>query len=83
MKKIFQYKVVSPDNSNPYRKGSFKQILMQWALDRGEFTKSEFLEAVLLLKNEYELTSKMSDEVLPGAWWNEFKNKHEVFAEVE
>ena len=69
--------------TNPYRKGSFKHLLMAWALEKGEFTKEEFLAAVLTLKAEHDITSKMKDEVLSKAWWNEFYNKHEVFADVQ
>ena len=70
-------------NTNPYRKGSFKHILMDWALTKGEFTREEFLSAVPTLRQEHEVVSKMKDEVLAKAWWNEFKNKHEVFSSKE
>jgi len=68
---------------NPYRPTSFKHQLFDWALERGMFTKEEFFEAVLELKVKWEVTSKMSDEVLPKAWFNEFLNKHHDFEIVE
>lgn len=71
--------IVSSNNTNPYRQGSFKQVLMKWALEKGEFSREEFLKAVIELKAEHEVVSKMKDEVLSKAWWNEFKNKHKVF----
>lgn len=72
-------KVVVNVEANPYRAGTMKFFLMKWALDKKEFTKAQFLEAVLLIKAEKELTSRMNDEVLPKAWWNEFFNKHKTF----
>lgn len=66
--------------TNPYRTGTFKFLLMKWALEQTEpFTKEQFLKACLELKAEFEVTSRMSDEVMAKAWWNEFFNKHEVF----
>jgi hypothetical protein len=56
---------------------------MKWALEKNEFTKEDFLKAVIELKNEHERISKMSDEVLAKAWWNEFYNKHEVFIDKQ
>ena len=70
---------VSSDNKNPYRHGSFKQLLMTWALEKGEFTFDEFKVSLLELKELHEVKSKMQDDVLAKAWWNEFKNKHKVF----
>lgn len=74
---------VGEKRENPYRKGSFKHTLMGWALEKGEFTQEEFNAALLHLKAEYEVHSKMKDEVLVRAWWNEFKNKHKTFTAVE
>lgn len=68
--------------TNPYRKGTMKHSLMTWAMEKGEFTKEEFLAAVLVVKEEGEFKSKMSDTVLPKAWWNEFFNKHKTFSQV-
>ena len=67
-------------NTNPYRKGTMKSALMDWALEKGEFTKDEFLVAVLEVKADGEFKSKMSDTILPKAWWNEFFNKHKTFS---
>lgn len=64
---------------NPYRATSFKFHIFKWAISRGEFTKTEFREAVLRLKSELEVTSKMKDEVLWKAWLNEFVGKsHDI-----
>jgi len=64
---------------NPYRPTSFKFHIFKWAIGRGEFTKAEFREAVLRLKDELEVTSKMKDEVLWKAWLNEFVGKsHDI-----
>ena len=79
LNKLKNLKVRCTENSNPYKPGSFKHVLMDWAIEQSEFTKQEFFDALLALKAEYEVTSKMSDEVLVVAWWNEFKNKHKVF----
>jgi hypothetical protein len=75
--------VTVSSTGNPYRQGSLKHILMKWALEKNEFTKEDFLKAVIELKNEHERISKMSDEVLAKAWWNEFYNKHEVFIDKQ
>jgi len=71
------------DGINPYRKGTFKHVLFQWSLEQKQFTREEFLKAVIALKEENGVVSKMKDEVLNKAWWNEFKNKHKVFVSVE
>ena len=76
-------RVSTPDGKNPYQLGSFKYRLMAWALERGEFDKVEFLAAVLELKAEHKITSRMADDVLNRAWWNEFYNKHHVFVPNE
>lgn len=67
------------EGSNKFRFGSFKRELMSWALDKGEFTKAEFYQALLELKEQHQVTSKMDDKTLQAAWWNEFFNKHNVF----
>jgi hypothetical protein len=69
--------------NNPYRPTSFKFQLFKWALEREQFTKEEFFAAVLELKVKWEVTSKMSDEVLPKAWLNEFLNKHHDFELIQ
>lgn len=76
-------RVSVPDNSNPYRATSTKFKLFNLALKLGEFTKEEFLAAVKQLRSEEQLQSVMSPEVWSKAWWNEFKNKHKVFVDVE
>lgn len=68
---------------NLYRPTSFKYHLMRWALSKEEFSKQEFFEALLEIKGEKEVQSKMSDEVLVRAWWNEFFTKSQVFKIVE
>lgn len=60
---------------NPYRPTSFKFHIFKACIARGEFTKAEFREMVLRLKEELEVTSKMKDEVLWKAWLNEFVGK--------
>ena len=65
-------------DTNPYKKGTAKQRLFQWALDKGTFTKSEFLAA----HAEMKIESVMSTEVAGKAWFNEFYNKHEVFVDA-
>lgn len=70
-------------NGNPYRQGSLKYFLMQWALEQGEFTKEQFLKIVPEITIEREFKSKMTPEVQAKAWWNEFFNKHETFVSVE
>ncbi len=76
------FKVVCT-GENKFRWGSFKRELMAWALAQDEFTKKEFFEALLKLKEEHEVISKMEDKVLCSAWWNEFFNKHKVFTVKE
>jgi hypothetical protein len=56
---------------------------MKWALEKGEFTREEFLAAVPEITTEREFKSKMTPEVQSKAWWNEFYNKHEVFQAAE
>lgn len=74
---------VESNGKNPYRQGTSKCNLMQWALDKGQFTRDEFLAAVKELRAEQKVTSKMSEDILGKAWWNEFKNKHKVFVAAE
>ena len=67
---------------NPYRKGTFKRVLMDWALLNENFTKDEFLKAAVELKQEHGFESRMPDPMMANAWWNEFYNKHEVFVDA-
>lgn len=83
MSKLNNIRVRVNVDSNPFRSGTFKFHLFKWALEEGEFTKEEFLANCLRLKSELEVSSKMSDEVMSKAWWNEFFNKHDVFDEVK
>jgi len=69
--------------TNPYRNGSLKYFLMKWALEKGEFTKEEFLAIVPEITQEREFKSKMTPEVQSKAWWNEFYNKHETFVDLQ
>jgi hypothetical protein len=68
--------------ANPYREGSLKQLIFQWALERKEFSKSEFKEAVVALKDQYGHKSRMADDVLGNAWWNELVNKHKTISRL-
>jgi hypothetical protein len=72
---------VKSEGKNPYRQGTTKHKLFQWALDKVEFTKEEFLIAAKQMREELNLPSKMVPDVWAKAWWNEFYNKHEVFAD--
>lgn len=86
MSKVRNVKVrVSPpsDGENPYKKGTHKYDLFQWALEQGEFTKIEFLTAEKEIFDEKERTSAMTDEIRGKAWWNEFYNKYNVFTYAE
>ena len=73
--------VVSPakEGENPYKKGTHKWRLFQWALDHGEFSKEQFLAAEKELFEQNDLTSAMTPDVRSKAWWNEFFNKHHTF----
>lgn len=72
--------LVKAEGENKFRFGSFKRELMAWALAQEDgFTKKEFFEALIVLKEENEVQSKMEDKVLCAAWWNEFFNKHKSF----
>ncbi len=75
--------VVRAEGENKFRYGSFKRELMAWALKQDTFSKKDFFEALLALKEEHEVQSKMEDKVLCSAWWNEFFNKHKTFVPVE
>lgn len=86
MSKIRNPKVVvstNPEDPNPYKKGSFKRILMDWALTKESFTRDEFLAAHAELRAEHKIESEMTIEVAGKAWWNEFYNKHETFVDVK
>lgn len=67
------------ETSNPYKKGTAKWYLMNWALETKEFTKEEFLAAHKEIFEERKIESAMTLEVCGKAWWNEFYNKHKVF----
>lgn len=75
--------VATKDGDNPYRKGTFKQVLFAWALKKGQFTKEEFLKAHNELREEYEVQSKMSPDVAAKAWFNEFYSKAKTFVDVQ
>ena len=79
MSKLSNFNVRVSSTANPYHKRSFKFLLMKWALERGEFSKEEFLQAHDDLKLEHEIDQKAGGK----AWWNEFYNKHKVFVDVE
>lgn len=83
LNKLKNVKVRVNISSNPYKAGSFKQLLFKWALEQREFSKQEFFDALLTLKAEFDVTSKMADDTLQVAWWNEFKNKHKVFEVIQ
>ena len=73
-------RVSVPDNENPYKKGTHKWRLFQWALAQEEtFTKVEFLAAEKQLFEEHDQTSCMTEDIRSKAWWNEFYNKHKTF----
>ena len=65
--------------SNPYKKGTHKWRLFEWALEQGEFTKVEFLEAEKTIFEEHDQVSQMTPDIRSKAWWNEFYNKHKSF----
>jgi len=73
--------IVSPakEGENPYKKGTHKWRLFQWALETKAFDKVEFLAAETALFDEHDLTSAMTPDVRSKAWWNEFFNKHHTF----
>ena len=75
MDKIKNVKLQVTKTTNPYRPTSFKFHIFKACLAKGEFTRAEFREMVLTLKQELEVTSKMKDEVLWKAWLNEFVGK--------
>lgn len=77
------FKVRVDAESNSFRHGSIKRHLMAWALERGEFTKVEFLEFVIAQLDAGEFASKMAPDTCSKAWWNEFYAKHKVFKPVE
>lgn len=75
---------VRPDiTTNPFKKGSFKHVLMAEALKRGTFTRSEFETFLLELKTINEVESAMPDTILVKAWWSELTNKAKVFESVD
>jgi hypothetical protein len=65
------------------RATSFKAHLWRWCVQKQEFTKQEFLDACLELKEQLGVTSKMKDEVMSKAWYNEFHGKEKVLQVVE
>lgn len=70
--------------ANPYRLGSAKRVLMEWAMEQKEgFTKDEFLQAAMELREEGKLESVMPPMTMARAWWNEFYSKYGVFIPVE
>ena len=82
MNKLQNVRVRVTKSKNPYRPTSFKHQIFKWCLEQGTFTKAEFETALLEIKVKWEVTSKMSDEILVKAWWNEFSNKHHDFEPV-
>lgn len=74
--------VTNENDPNPFKKGTAKAKLMVWALDRGTFTKDEFLAEHKRLRELGEFESVMTIDVAGKAWWNEFYNKHEMFVVV-
>lgn len=71
------------DGENPYKKGSHKWRLFNWALQQEEFTKIEFLAAEKQLFEEHDQVSNMTEDIRSKAWWNEFYNKHHTFVLAE
>lgn len=71
------------DNENPYKPGSHKHRLFQWALEQEEFTKIEFLAAEKQIFEEHNQVSNMTPDIRSKAWWNEFYSKHKVFVLAE
>lgn len=77
-------RVSTPDGENPYKKGTHKWRLFQWALEQEEsFTKIEFLTAEQQLFEDHEQVSAMTSDIRGKAWWNEFYNKHKTFIYYE
>ncbi len=64
---------------NPYRPGSAKRVLMDWAMAQESFTKDEFLAAAEELHATGQVASVMASAVMARAWWNEFYSKYGVF----
>jgi len=67
------------EGENPYKRGTHKFRIFQWALEQGEFTKVEFLAAETEIFESTEQESAMLPEIRSKAWWNEFYNKHHTF----
>jgi hypothetical protein len=66
-----------------FRKDTAKGVLVRWAIEKGEFTKEEFLRAAIRLKRRGEVDSKMPDEQMARVWWSVFYNKRHYFKEVD
>ena len=67
---------------NPFGATSFKRVLFDWALKKGEFTKQEFWDAVIELRDEYEVESVQDDDTLPRAWFGEFTKKKSRYGQL-
>lgn len=63
---------------NPFRIDGHKFQIFQWCIEKGEFSKEEFLLAEKEIHVRDERKSKMSDEIRSKAWWNELRNKHKA-----
>ena len=76
-----------PVEGNPYRKGTAKKEIFDWALaateENGHFTKAQFIEAISAKVEAGDVESKMPPETCAKAWWNEFYNKYKVFELVK
>ena len=83
LNKLQNLKVMCLPIPNPYRPTSFKFHLMRWAMAQETFTKQEFFDALLAIKTEHEVVSKMNDDTLVRAWWNEFFTKSMIFKLAE
>lgn len=80
--KVFRVKVAVPADTQ-FRKHSAKKAIMTWCLEKQEFTKAEFLEAVGAMRDKGEVESVMSSEVCARAWWNELYNKYRYLVDCE
>lgn len=72
----------TPNDENPYKKGSAKRKLFAWALAKKTFTKEEFLAEVARCLEAVEFESVMAPDVCGKAWFNEFYAKHKVFVDA-
>ena len=79
VKRFMDFQVKCVREENPYKKGSHKWRLLNWALEAKEFSRKEFFAAEKRIFVETEQLSQMTDETRTQAWWNEFFNKYRDF----